>query len=59
MFKYLFDIFCKDTTIGLCQIESDEKEPYSYSYIRSIANKDYISMMFKDSISIDQIAYHL
>lgn len=60
MLKYLFEIFCKDTKIGLCQIDADyNSDSSSYSYFRSITNKHYISEIFKDSISIDQIAYHL
>ncbi|MBQ4122323.1 hypothetical protein IJD44_01165 [bacterium] len=59
MLKYIFDIFCKDTTVGLCHLGIyDEKNTIS-SQVDSSISSDYISSVFKDSISIGQIVYHL
>ena len=60
MFRYFFDIFCKDTEIGLCQIEKKNyyrifKNKYSATLFNTKHNNNY----FFNSFSIDQTAYRL
>ena len=58
MLKYIFDIFCKDTTIGLCQIEGRRKNLKKvFSKGIQIANK--IDFSYKNNYSIGQTVYHL
>lgn len=57
MLKYIFDIFCKDITIGLCQLD-DDKAKVNISYFKSIANRKNIISSFNDSVSIGQTVYH-
>lgn len=59
MLKYLFEIFCKETTVGLCSLEKDKNQPGSGFYSGLISyNKDTASV-FRKSIAIGQTVYHL
>ena len=60
MFRYLIDIFCKDTTIGLCQIERNKKNRiFKNKYSNTLFNKKYNNNYFFNSFTIDQTAYRL
>ena len=72
MLKYLIEIFCKDTHIGLCDLglcnksyssknihQNKKSGTYKNMYSDKLFTNDYIDFAFKDSFSIDQIACHL
>ena len=55
MFKYIFEIFCKDTTVGLCQIEKGKRKMYTFS--QNQYYKPYNP--FSENFFIGQTACHL
>lgn len=60
MFRYIIEIFCKDTTVGLCQLERNKTfRVFKNKYPDILFNSRYISSSFKNSFSIGQTAYHL
>lgn len=60
MVKYLIDIFCKDTNIGLCSIGLAKKSgTYKNMYPKKMFVKDCRKPAFNDSFSIDPIVCHL
>ena len=72
MVKYLIEIFCKDTHIGLCDLGLSDNSfsskkncfnkksgTYKNMYADKLFTKEYIDFAFQDSFSIDQIACHL
>ncbi len=60
MFRFLFDIFCKDTTIGLCQIEKKKNiRIFKNKYSNILFNNKDNSQYFFNSFTIDQTAYRL
>ena len=58
MLKYIFDIFCKDTTIGLCQIEA-KKSNLNKIFSNNFENVRKIDFSLKNNYSIGQTVYHL
>ena len=59
MFRYIFDIFCKDTTIGLCQI--DKRSSLFSPKIPAPKQNTYKNSTypFRSDFFIDQTAYRL
>ena len=58
MIKYILDIFCNDTIVGLCQI----KGLYSNKLFKNNNNRLFEKYVNNNSCSrkfIDPIAYHL
>ena len=54
MFKFFFDVFCKDTAIGLCQIERSKRSKiYRNNYSKQIFSNKPDNNGFK-CFTIDQ-----
>lgn len=58
MLKYIFEIFCKDTTIGLCQIENSKKN-FKKFFSSNVHKMNKIDFSFKNNYSIGQTVYRL
>ena len=58
MLKYIFDIFCKDTVVGLCEIESRKKN-FKKFFSNGVNNVKKVDFSFKNNYSIGQTVYHL
>ena len=59
MFKYIIDIFCKDTVVGLSDFDDIKKNTIYKNKYSSLFNirKEY--KLNSKTFSIDQFAYHL
>ncbi len=59
MFMFLFDVFCKDTAIGLCQIEAKSSDIlFRNNYDNRLFKSNYVKNNFENSFTIDQTLYH-
>lgn len=60
MFRYLFEIFCKDTIIGLCPLEKNKTTRiFKNKYSNALFKSNYVKSSFYNSFAIDQTVYHL
>ncbi len=60
MFKYLCEIFCKDTIIGLCQLEKNGKNIlFKNNYSKELFSNKYFKESFSQCFTIGQTAYRL
>lgn len=59
MFKYIFDIFCKDTTIGLCQLENRTSFLFHKTTVPKQNSYKNSTYPFRTDFFIDQTAYRL
>lgn len=60
MFRYLIDIFCKDTLIGLCEVDNKRiSDVFKSCYPDILFRQSYVKDAFKNSFTIDQTVYHL
>lgn len=60
MLKFFIEIFCKDTTIGLCEIEHKKISGiFKSKYPDIMFKNNYVKSAFQNSFTIGQTVYHL